>query len=119
MSEYGDLVQAKCDAFADRVVKLNDYWLEQASLPKAAFGKSEGGSAKADYHTSALKRQPSKVSPQPSRVPVHLKSVAAIANQLLRSGTSVGANNSEATSAIRQLLEQREESGACFDFPES
>ena len=24
MSEFGDLVQTKCDAFADRVVKLND-----------------------------------------------------------------------------------------------
>ena len=29
MSEYGDKVQAKCDAFADRVVKLNDYLLKQ------------------------------------------------------------------------------------------
>ena len=28
MSEYGDLVKAKCDAFADRVVKLNDYLLK-------------------------------------------------------------------------------------------
>lgn len=28
MSEYGDKVQAKCDAFADRVIKLNDYLLQ-------------------------------------------------------------------------------------------
>ena len=35
-----------------------------------------------------------------SRVPVHLQSVAALANQLLRAGTSIGANNAEATSAI-------------------
>ena len=35
-----------------------------------------------------------------SRVPVHLQSVAALANQLLRSGTSIGANNAEATNAI-------------------
>ena len=35
-----------------------------------------------------------------SRVPVHLQSVAALANQLLRSGTSIGANNAEATNAV-------------------
>ena len=33
-------------------------------------------------------------------IPVYLQAVANICNQLLRSGTSVGANNSEATSAI-------------------
>ena len=33
-------------------------------------------------------------------VPVYLQSVANICNQLMRAGTSVGANNSEATSAI-------------------
>ena len=95
MSEYGDLVQAKCDAFADRVVKLNDYLLEQA-----VSKKYDGGSQKADYQTSALKRKPSNVRRQPSRVPVYLQSVANICNQLLRAGTSIGANNSEATSAI-------------------
>lgn len=87
MSEYGDLVQGKCDAFADRVVKLNDYLLDQAANKKAetkATTKAEGGSMKADG----------------SRVPVFLQSVATICNQLLRAGTSIGANNSEATSAI-------------------
>ena len=44
--------------------------------------------------------QPSNIKHQTSRVPVYLKSVATLANQLLRSGTSVGANNAEATSAI-------------------
>ena len=42
----------------------------------------------------------SYLSHQPSRVPVHLQSVAALANQLLRSGTSIGANNAEACNAI-------------------
>lgn len=93
MSEYGDLVQAKCDAFADRVVKLNDYLLEQAANKKAevrwlkAKTKAEGRGLKAERQTS-------------SRVPVFLQSVATISNQLLRAGTSIGANNSEATSAI-------------------
>ena len=40
------------------------------------------------------------ISHLPSRVPVHLQSVAALANQLLRSGTSIGANNAEACNAI-------------------
>lgn len=79
MSEFGDLVQAKCDAFADRVIKLNDYLLDQAANTKA-----EVQGMKADR----------------SRVPVFLQSVATICNQLLRAGTSIGANNSEATSAI-------------------
>lgn len=84
MSEYGDLVQSKCDAFADRVVKLNDYLLDQAAnkkpevLKKTANGKP--------------------VFKKP--IPVYLQAVANICNQLLRAGTSIGANNSEATSAI-------------------
>ena len=86
MSEYGDLIQAKCDAFADRVVKLNDYLLDQAANKKAET-KAEGRGLKAERQTS-------------SRVPVFLQSVATICNQLLRAGTSIGANNSEATSAI-------------------
>ena len=86
MSEYGDLVQTKCDAFADRVVKLNDYLLKEAANQKAET-KAEGRGLKAERQTS-------------SRVPVFLQSVATICNQLLRAGTSIGANNSEATSAI-------------------
>ena len=65
-------------AFGDRIIKLNDFLLEQA----------------------ANKHQPSSFRHRTSRVPVHLQSVAALANQLLRSGTSIGANNAEATSAI-------------------
>ena len=33
-------------------------------------------------------------------IPVHMQSVAVLCNQLLRSGTSIGANNAEATNAI-------------------
>lgn len=84
MSEYGDLVQSKCDAFADRVVKLNDYLLDLAANKKAEVLKT-----KADG--KPVFKKP---------IPVYLQAVANICNQLLRSGTSVGANNSEATSAI-------------------
>ena len=92
MSEISDAIQAKCLAFSDRIIKLNDYLLEQA-----ASKRYDGGSQRADRRN---KTQPSYVRHQTSRVPVHLQSVAALANQLLRSGTSIGANNAEATNAV-------------------
>ena len=90
MSEISDAIQDKCLAFGDRIIKLNDYLLEQA-----ANSMSDGRCRKADgqHQTSSFRHHT-------SRVPVHLKSVATLANQLLRSGTSIGANNAEATSAI-------------------
>ena len=93
MSEISDAIQAKCLAFGDRIIKLNDFLLEQA-----ASRKSEGRSQKED--TRRGRTLTSSVLPLTSRVPVHLQSVAALANQLLRSGTSIGANNAEATNAI-------------------
>jgi four helix bundle protein len=78
MSEYGDLVQSKCDAFADRVIKLNDYLLQLESKKEEVRSKKEKRKA----------------------IPIFLQAVSNICNQLLRAGTSVGANNSEATSAI-------------------
>ena len=93
MSAIGDAIQEKCLAFGDRVIRLNDYLLEQS-----ASRKSEGRSQKED--TRRGKTLTSSVLPHTSRVPVHLQSVATLANQLLRSGTSIGANNAEATNAI-------------------
>ena len=78
MSEIGDLVQGNCDAFADRVIKLNDFLLQLESKKEEVRCKKEKRKA----------------------IPVYLQSVAAICNQLLRAGTSIGANNSEATNAI-------------------
>lgn len=89
MSIISDAIQDKCLAFSDRIIKLNDFLLEQAAI-KMYDGKGARGSS----------HQPSSINHHPSRVPVHLQSVAALANQLLRSGTSIGANNAEATSAI-------------------
>ena len=77
-------MQGKCDAFADRVVKLNDYLLTQAANKKPGFKMVNG----------------KRVYDKP--VPVYLQSVANICNQLMRAGTSIGANNSEATSAINK-----------------
>ena len=102
MSEISDAIQSKCLAFGDRIIKLNDYLLEQASQ------KYDGGSKRYDVrkgksafsHQTSNISQPSAFRHRTSRVPVHLQSVAALANQLLRSGTSIGANNAEATSAI-------------------
>ena len=78
MSEIGDKIQEKCLAFGDRIIKLNDYLLEQASKrEKVRSKKGKGG-----------------------RIPIQLLSVANLCNQLLRSGTSIGANDAEATNAI-------------------
>jgi four helix bundle protein len=82
MSEIGDSIQDKCLAFGDRVIKLNDYLLKEAANAKPAFKRVKG---KRVYEKS---------------VPVYLQSVSNLCNQLLRSGTSIGANNAEATNAI-------------------
>ena len=78
MSEISDAIQAKCLAFGDRVIKLNDYLLEQASKREEVRSKKE----------------------KSGRIPIQLLSVANLCNQLLRAGTSIGANNAEATNAI-------------------
>lgn len=65
-------------AFGDRVIKLNDYLLSQACKKEDERSKKNGG----------------------GRIPVQLLAVANLCNQLLRAGTSIGANNAEATSAI-------------------
>lgn len=78
MSEIGDAIQEKCLAFGDRVIKLNDYLLEKECKKEEERCKKE----------------------MSGRIPIYLKSVANISNQLLRAGTSISANNAEATSAI-------------------
>lgn len=82
MSEISDAIQDKCLAFGDRIIKLNDYLLKEAANAKPAYKIVKG---KRVYEKS---------------VPVYLQSISALCNQLLRSGTSIGANNAEATSAI-------------------
>ena len=82
MSEVSEAIQAKCLAFGDRIIKLNDYLLEQAANKKPGYKMVNG---KRVYNKS---------------IPVHLQAVSNLCNQLLRAGTSIGANNAEATSAI-------------------
>ena len=82
MSEISDAIQTKCLAFGDRIIKLNDYLLKQAANKKPSYKMVNG---KRVYNKS---------------IPVHLQAVSNLCNQLLRSGTSVGANNAEASSAI-------------------
>ena len=62
--------------------KLNDYLLKEAANAKPTYKIVKG----------------KRVYGKP--VPIYLQSVAALANQLLRSGTSIGANNAEACNAI-------------------
>jgi len=82
MSSVADAIQAKCLAFSDRIIKLNDYLLEQAANAKPTYKIVKG---KRVYEKS---------------VPVYLQSISNLCNQLLRAGTSIGANNAEATGAI-------------------
>ena len=82
MSEISDAIQAKCLAFSDRIIKLNDYLLKEAANKKPSYKIVNG------------KRAYEKV------VPIYLQSVSNLCNQLLRSGTSIGANNAEAINAI-------------------
>ena len=82
MSDFTETVQAKCLAFSDRIIKLNDYLLKEAANAKPAYKLVKG---KRVYEKS---------------VPVYLQSVSNLCNQLLRSGTSIGANNAEAINAI-------------------
>ena len=82
MSEISHAIQAKCLAFSDRIIKLNDYLLEQAANKKPGFKVVNG------------KRVYNKA------VPVYLQAVSNLCNQLLRAGTSIGANNAEAAGAI-------------------
>ena len=82
MSIISDAIQAKCLAFGDRVIKLNDYLLKEAANKKPDFKIVKG------------KRVYEKT------IPVHLQAIATLCNQLLRSGTSIGANNAEVTNAV-------------------
>ena len=82
MSSIADAIQEKCLAFGDRVIKLNDYLLKGAANAKPAYKIVKG---KRVYEKS---------------VPVYLQSVSNLCNQLLRAGTSIGANNAEACNAV-------------------
>ena len=92
MSAIGDAIQEKCLAFGDRVIKLNDYLLEEACK------REDVRCNKGDVRYNKEDVRCNKVSK--TRIPITLMSVANLSNQLLRAGTSIGANNAEATNAI-------------------
>ena len=96
MSEISDAIQDKCLAFSDRIIKLNDYLLAQAVAAHENYKKSK--IQKKGKQTSSFFHQPSSISV--AAVPVYLQSISALCNQLLRAGTSIGANNAEACNAI-------------------
>lgn len=92
MSEISDKIQEKCLAFGDRIIKLNDYLLSQAAVEHEKY-KKEQKQRKPGQKTSSILHQT-------SAIPLHLQSVSNLCNQLLRAGTSIGANNAEATNAV-------------------
>ena len=96
MSEISESIQAKCLAFSDRIIKLNDYLLAQAVVAHEEYKKSK--LQKKGRQTSSILPLPSSLNT--ASVPIYLQSVSNLCNQLLRSGTSIGANNAEACNAI-------------------
>lgn len=96
MSEISDSIQSKCLAFGDRIIKLNDYLLAQAVAAHEDYKKSN--MQKKGKQTSSILHQTSAISV--AAVPVYLQAVSNLCNQLLRAGTSIGANNAEATNAV-------------------
>ena len=58
MSEVSEAIQAKCLSFSDRIIKLNDYLLEQASQ-KYDAGRQKYGMRKGN---SAFRHQTSNIS---------------------------------------------------------
>ena len=82
MSVFTETIQTKCLDFSDRIIKLNDYLLKEAANAKPTYKIVKG---KRVYEKS---------------VPVYLQSISNLCNQLLRLGTSIGANNAEAVNAI-------------------
>ena len=79
MSEISEAIQAKCLAFSDRIIKLNDYLLAQAVAAHENYKKLK--IQKKGKQTSSFLHQ-------------------TLCNQLLRAGTSIGANNAEACNGI-------------------
>ena len=96
MSSISDAIQDKCLAFGDRIIKLNDYLLAQAVAAHENYKKSK--IQKKGKQTSSFLHQTSDISV--AAVPVYLQFVSNLCNQLLRAGTSIGANNAEACNAI-------------------
>ena len=92
MSIISDAIQAKCLAFGDRIIKLNDYLLAQAAMEHEKY-KKELRQRKPGQKTSSILHLPSSI-------PLHLQSVSNLCNQLLRAGTSIEANNAEACNGI-------------------
>lgn len=100
MSDFTETVQAKCLAFSDRIIKLNDYLLAQAAQAHDEYNNKRR-KKNLSSKVLALSSDSSKFLPlSSSAVPVYLQSVSNLCNQLLRSGTSIGANNAEAINAI-------------------
>jgi four helix bundle protein len=92
MSEISDAIQAKCLVFGDRIIKLNDFLLAKAAEDHERYKK--------DQKQRKFGQKTSSILHQPSSIPVHLQAVSNLCNQLLRAGTSIGANNAEATNAV-------------------
>ena len=69
MSIISDAIQAKCLAFSDRIIKLNDYLLAQAVAAHENYKKSK--IQKKGKQTSSFLHQTSDISVAAVPVPCH------------------------------------------------
>ena len=79
MSEISEAIQAKCLAFSDRIIKLNDYLLAQAVAAYENYKKLK--IQKKGKQTSSFLHQTSDISV--AAVPVYLQSVSNKINEEL------------------------------------
>ena len=86
MAIFYNAIPAKCLAFGDRIIKLNDYLLKQSANAKPVFKVVKG---KRVYEKN---------------IPIYLQSVANLCNQLLRAATSVGVNIAETHSLLGRYI---------------
>ena len=71
MSEISEAIQAKCLAFSDRIIKLNDYLLAQAVAAHENYKKSK--IQKKGKQTSSLCHQTSYISKHIKHHPSNIK----------------------------------------------
>ncbi len=101
-SGLSDVQPSKSQPLGASGVQSSALSLQPSGTQPSAFSPQPSGTQPSSFSPQPSKTQPSSFSPQPSSssVPVHLQSVSALCNQLLRAGTSIGANNAEACNAI-------------------
>ena len=87
MSEISESIQAKCLAFSDRIIKLNDYLLAQAVAAHENYKKSK--IQKKGKQTSSFLHQTSDISVAAVPVPLFLCSFKKTRIKVVINGSNI------------------------------